>query len=348
MSELIDEIPTRDEFIESYNSKSSKDQAKNSLAHLDLWLDKKGITELEFFEQMNQSNSTIRARVLNEQSQFMLKNRRRGRVNLVRLSPKTVILLRNHLLRWYEENNITIPQTKIRRLAKLGPDFTELKHTPTALDINNLVKRQKNHDPATMFVLLSCTGMRINELRELRIGHIDLTNRTINIPAHHTKTHTQRITFFTPEARTWVKRHFDTRWSWDLWEKEPRMKIDKGFKRVRLTSRVSGDEFDHTEYMNLPLFDYSYNNYKWHFDQAMKDMGHTEKNHLGMKKMTIHRLRAFAKQQLASAVNDDFAEIILGHVKGNKTYNVGSSDADIKRLRTEYDKAIPLLTLGIN
>ena len=274
MSELINEIPTRDEFIESYNSKSSKDQAKNSLAHLDLWLDKKGITELEFFEQMNQSNSTIRARVLNEQSQFMLKNRRRGRVNLVRLSPKTVILLRNHLLRWYEENNITIPQTKIRRLAKLGPDFTELKHTPTALDINNLVKRQKNHDPATMFVLLSCTGMRINELRELRIGHIDLTNRTINIPAHHTKTHTQRITFFTPEAKTWIKRHFE--------------------------------------------------------------------------KMTIHRLRAFAKQQLASAVNDDFAEIILGHVKGNKTYNVGSSDADIKRLRTEYDKAIPLLTLGIN
>ena len=98
--------------------------------------------------------------------------------------------------------------------------------------------------------------------------------------------------------------------------------------------------------MNLPLFDYSYNNYKWHFDQAMKDMGHTEKNHLGMKKMTIHRLRAFEKQQLTSAVNDDFAEIILGHVKGNKTYNVGSSDADIKRLRTEYDKAIPLLTLG--
>ena len=315
MSELIDEIPTRDEFIESYNSKSSKDQAKNSLAHLDLWLDKKGITELEFFEQMNQSNSTIRARVLNEQSQFMLKNRRRDRVNLVRLSPKTVILLRNHLLRWYEENNITIPQTKIRRLAKLGPDFTELKHTPTALDINNLVKRQKNHDPATMFVLLSCTGMRINELRELRISHIDLTNRTINIPAHHTKTHTQRITFFTPEARTWVKRHFDTHLA---------------------------------HYIDCQLFDYSYNNYKWHFDQAMKDMGHTEKNHLGMKKMTIHRLRAFAKQQLASAVNDDFAEIILGHVKGNKTYNVGSSDADIKRLRTEYDKAIPLLTLGIN
>ena len=312
MSELIDEIPTRDEFIESYNSKSSKDQAKNSLAHLDLWLDKKGITELEFFEQMNQSNSTIRARVLNEQSQFMLKNRRRDRVNLVRLSPKTVILLRNHLLRWYEENNITIPQTKIRRLAKLGPDFTELKHTPTALDINNLVKRQKNHDPATMFVLLSCTGMRINELRELRIGHIDLTNRTINIPAHHTKTHTQRITFFTPEAKTWVKRHL-----------------------------VCRSSFSHN-----PLFDYSYNNYKWHFDQAMKDMGHTEKNHLGMKKMTIHRLRAFAKQQLASAVNDDFAEIILGHVKGNKTYNVGSSDADIKRLRTEYDKAIPLLRLG--
>ena len=330
MSELIDEIPTRDEFIESYNSKSSKDQAKNSLAHLDLWLDKKGITELEFFEQMNQSNSTIRARVLNEQSQFMLKNRRRDRVNLVRLSPKTVILLRNHLLRWYEENNITIPQTKIRRLAKLGPDFTELKHTPTALDINNLVKRQKNHDPATMFVLLSCTGMRINELRELRIGHIDLTNRTINIPAHHTKTHTQRITFFTPESRTWVKRHFDTRWS-------DHTEYIYSTRHIRMS-----------EYMNLPLFDYSYNNYEWHFDQAMKDMGHTEKNHLGMKKMTIHRLRAFAKQQLASAVNDDFAEIILGHVKGNKTYNVGSSDADIKRLRTEYDKAIPLLTLGIN
>ena len=330
MSELIDEIPTRDEFIESYNSKSSKDQAKNSLAHLDLWLDKKGITELEFFEQMNQSNSTIRARVLNEQSQFMLKNRRRDRVNLVRLSPKTVILLRNHLLRWYEENNITIPQTKIRRLAKLGPDFTELKHTPTALDINNLVKRQKNHDPATMFVLLSCTGMRINELRELRIGHIDLTNRTINIPAHHTKTHTQRITFFTQEARTWVNRHFDTMWS-------DHTEYIYSTRHIRMS-----------EYMNLPLFDYSYNNYKWHFDQAMKDMGHTEKNHLGMKKMTIHRLRAFAKQQLASAVNDDFAEIILGHVKGNKTYNVGSSDADIKRLRTEYDKAIPLLTLGIN
>ena len=331
MSELIDEIPTRDEFIESYNSKSSKDQAKNSLAHLDLWLDKKGITELEFFEQMNQSNSTIRARVLNEQSQFMLKNRRRDRVNLVRLSPKTVILLRNHLLRWYEENNITIPQTKIRRLAKLGPDFTELKHTPTALDINNLVKRQKNHDPATMFVLLSCTGMRINELRELRIGHIDLTNRTINIPAHHTKTHTQRITFFTPEAKTWIKRHFE------------KMTIHRlrAFALPSASSATVGQSI-------VPLFDYSYNNYKWHFDQAMKDMGHTEKNHLGMKKMTIHRLRAFAKQQLASAVNDDFAEIILGHVKGNKTYNVGSSDADIKRLRTEYDKAIPLLTLGIN
>ena len=29
MSELIDEIPTRDEFIESYNSKSSRRESQN-------------------------------------------------------------------------------------------------------------------------------------------------------------------------------------------------------------------------------------------------------------------------------------------------------------------------------
>ena len=57
--------------------------------------------------------------------------------------------------------------------------------------------------------------------------------------------------------------------------------------------------------------------------------------------MSIHRLRAYANQCIQAACGDKFSEVILGHIAGLRTYDVGN----IRKMKKDYDKAISLLTL---
>ena len=295
---MITEYPSRNEWIDGHNAPKTKEKAHTVLKLFDQYLSSKEMSEEKFFSEMRDANSTIQSRIIKEIGNRWLDEGR---------SPSTVSIYRHKLLTWFEENDIVIPKTKLRRIAKIPKQLTEMKYTPDASHILKIISKQKSLEVATFFITLAATGMRQGELRQVRLDEIDMQKRMIRIPAHRTKTRTERITFFTPEARHYLKRHI----------KDKDLKLDD------------------------QLFSHGMNDYHWHMQKANHDLGHADRFATGRYKMSMHRLRAYAKQCIRDSVSNTFAEVILGHIEGNKTYDIGN----INKMKKDYEKAVPALTL---
>ena len=294
---MLSEYPTRSEWITGHSAPKTQSKARTVLKLFDEFLDAKQISESQFFEEMREYNSTMQARMIKEISSYWLQ----------RLNPNTVSAYRHKLMGWLEENDIIIPDSKVRRIAPLPKALTEMRYTPDAMHVLKIVNMQKNYEVATFFITLSSTAMRQGELHLLRVSDIDFPNRMIRIPAQHTKTRTERITFFTPETRHYLKKHIK----------------DNGLKD------------------NDRVFKYLIQNYQQHLQRANRIMGFDDFFENKRSKMTMHRFRAYANQCITDAVSERFADVIKGHIGGLRTYDVGN----IRKMKKDYDKAIPALTL---
>ena len=297
MSILVEKA-SRNDWVDGYDSESAKGKARTVLMNFDKWLSFKGHTEEEFFSAMRDADATTRARTLGSIGDYWIQHN---------IAARSAAQYRNCLLSWLEENDIVISESKLRRLAKLPKVTTEMKYTPDATHILKIVSMQKHLDVATFYVMLSCTAMRGEELLQTKLKDVDLTDRMIRIPAERVKTRTERLTFFTPEARRYLKRLI---------------------KEENLTPE------DH-------LFKFHWTNYNWHMNHSNEILGYTERFKTGRYKMSIHRLRAYAKQCIMSATNENFAEVIKGDISGMRTYDIGN----IKKMKKDYDKCIKELTL---
>jgi integrase len=302
---LLSDRPTRNEWIHTSDAPKTQHHAAGVLNAFDDWLKSMDSTEEEFFQAMRGADMNTRARTIKSIQEYWMSTPREGyRVKGVR----TTAQYRATLLQWLEENDIIITPTKLKRLARLPKIPTEMRYTPDSAHVLSIVSSQSSIEKAAFFILLSCTAMRYGELLQTTLGDIDMPERMIRIDAEKTKTRQERLTFFTPEARHYLKRH------------------------LKENNITNNDE------LLFKLTESSYS-FAMHRSNRIHDKEDRFKN--GRFKMSIHRLRAYANQCITSAVSDRFADVIKGHIGGLRTYDVGN----IRKMKKDYDKAIPLLTL---
>ena len=273
MSILADK-PTRDEWTMTSQARKTQNMCKTVLSRFDDWLKLKGTTEELFFDAMRGANESQRASTVRDIQNYWLET----------VKSITAQTYRSVLIMWFEENGCPIPQSKLRRLARLPKPEVPLKYTPSKKEvaalINTIAKQSEKcfEDYKLFFTLLSCTSMRHGELLEVKGEHIDLDQRSIRIPASQTKTRRERVAFFTPQAKKMLQKH---------------------------------------EWRSGQFFVGHQSSYQYQIDQARKKLGifKTEKD------WTMHRLRAWCSQVIKDNTKDEFGELMLGHTAGNKTYD---------------------------
>jgi len=302
---LLSDRPTREEWIKTSDAASTQCQYRNVLYSFDEWLKSQNATEDEFFQAMRDADMNTRARTVKAIQEYWLTVPREG---YTLKGARTTAQYRTVLLLWFEENDIIISASKLKRLAKLPKIPNEMRYTPDSSVVLQIVMQQTTIDKKAFFILLATTAMRHGELRTTRLKDMDISERMIRIPAERTKTNTERLTFFTPEARHYLKRH------------------------LKENNITDPDEL---------IFPRDQVTYHFAMVQAMKKLDLTEKFKNGRNKMSMHRLRAHASQCISDAVSDRFADVIKGHIGGLRTYDVGN----IRKMKKDYDKAIPALTL---
>ena len=274
MSILADK-PTRDEWTMTSQARKTQNMCKTVLSRFDDWLKLKGTTEELFFDAIRGVNESQRARIVRDIQNYWLET----------VKSRSAQTYRSVLIMWFEENGCPIPQSKLRRLARLPKPEVPLKYTPSKKEvaalINTIAKQSEKcfEDYKLFFTLLSCTSMRHGELLEVKGEHIDLDQRSIRIPASQTKTRRERVVFFTPQAKKMLQKTLDLKW--------------------------------------IKLFRLHQSSYQYQIDQARKKLGifKTEKD------WTMHRLRAWCSQVIKDNTKDEFGELMLGHTAGNKTYD---------------------------
>ena len=273
MSILADK-PTRDEWTMTSQARKTQNMCKTVLSRFDDWLKLKGTTEELFFDAISGVNESQRARIVRDIQNYWLET----------VKSRSAQTYRSVLIMWFEENGCPIPQSKLRRFARLPKPEVPLKYTPSKKEvaalINTIAKQSEKcfDDYKLFFTLLSCTSMRHGELLEVKGEHIDLDQRSIRIPASQTKTRRERVAFFTPQAKKMLQKH---------------------------------------EWRSGQFFVGHQSSYQYQIDQARKKLGifKTEKD------WTMHRLRAWCSQVIKDNTNYEFGELMLGHTAGNKTYD---------------------------
>lgn len=302
---LLSDRPTRHEFINTSGVESTAKGYRSVFASFDHWLKSMDATEEQFLHEMRGADVNTRARTVKSIQDYWMNVPREGwQVKGI----STIRQYRSILLKWFEENDVIISQNKLKRLANLPKSLVEMRFTPDTKFVNDLIGTMADIDKKAFFCLLSCTAMRHGELRATKLKDFDISERMIRIPAERTKTRTERLTFFTPEARHYLKRH------------------------LKENNIVDPDSL---------VFSLCAVSYHWALRRGCRVMKMDEKFTNGRNKMNIHRLRAFANQCITSAVDARFADVIKGHIGGLRTYDVGN----IHKMKKDYDKAIPELTL---
>ncbi len=214
------------------------------------------------------------------------------------------------IVTWWRVNGVTLDEKEIQRRIRWNKVHKEMRYTPDRAMIQKIIDNSSFQYKVFYYMAVS-TGARQSEILSLKIKDVNLRNDipSVHFLAENTKTKQERYSFLTPEASTILQKH--------LLDKPNPNELIFSFDKITLQK---------------------------HFDRLRRKMGNTEKYKTGVAKLTIHRLRAYAKKQLSRASGDDFAHVILGHSEGLATY-----DGDnIEGLREDYTKAVPELTIELH
>jgi integrase len=86
----------------------------------------------------------------------------------------------------------------------------KMKKIPSRDELNRFYNKLRTIREKAMFKMFLTTGLRKSELLELKMGDIDFEKRMIR-PSKSTRTKTQGLAFYTPEAELELKRYLSTR-----------------------------------------------------------------------------------------------------------------------------------------
>lgn len=299
---------SREQFLDRYDKDKTKEQAIVSLVAWDRFVTHMLIPEPELFEQMLK-NEKQKYLLLDHMIQFWKKARHPKDFKRMR-HPTTINTYYIYVISWLKMNEIDIDTSKARQYIKFPKAIRERVR---GIDHTMIERMYVKAEPfyKALIIILSCTGMRISEVLHMRYDWIEWSDGEepikITIPGEFTKTGQERITFATPEARDWINELRENKKDSDI------------------------------------IFDKSYQSVWAYMDRLRKKCGYDTRGNNGIHHVRIHKLRGFAENKLARAVDSEYAHSILGHTKDLIQYNQGGTTD--KEAADDYKLAIPALTI---
>lgn len=252
------------------------------------------------------NNDRERYRILDHMVQFWRFARSPKRFCQKR-DPTTISTYFIYVKAWLKFNDVELLDDKIKDAVRFP---RKTRERVRGVDRDMIFKMYERASPwyRALIVFLSCTGMRIGEALNMRMSWIDFESDPvkITIPGQYTKTGQERITFLTPEA-------------------------------ARHIQEISEGDV---------IFNKSYQSVWVALDKLRKDCGFAERGINGQFHFRIHKLRGFAENKIARAVDSEYAHTILGHTKDLISYNQGGT-SDLEYAE-DFKKAIPALTISVN
>lgn len=256
---------SRDDFIKRYDAHETKQVVIKSLKSWDAFLQSKSYAEPDLFAQMRQQGNA-KYIVLDQWAQFALSTK----------YVTTVKTYLSYVKAWIKYNDIEINTDKVKDYVKF-PKI--IKDRPIGID-RNIVRKvlDNSNDFYKAFILvLSATGMRNrSEVINMKWTWVNWKSDPpmIIIPAEHTKTKQERITFLTPETVTALE------------------KIPRNDERI---------------------FPITYDSFYTYLKKIRTKLGLNAKTSSGVYHFKPHRFRGYAENKLSKSVGEEFAHAITGH-----------------------------------
>lgn len=187
--------PTRSEWINSYDSKSTRSALTCSLKKFDELLSDLKINEEKFFQQ---------ARSISENELFLVIDKLKNNLEK-NYASKTSRCYHGFILIWWRVNGIKIDQVNLKSRIRWNRPHTEIKYTPDRKTIATIIDNSSFIYKVFYLVAVS-TGARQSEILSLTWRDIDLTKEvpSVHFLAENTKTKSERYSFLTPESRDMI------------------------------------------------------------------------------------------------------------------------------------------------
>jgi integrase len=130
-------------------------------------------------------------------------------------APKTRLSALTAVLRFLEENEISLPKAFLKNLKGRETESISEKYVPTNADLARFVEFLPLLGRA-MTLTLSSSGMRIGECLALKLEDVDFNKSPVRvlIKASTTKTKKKRLTFISSEAKVVVEEWLKYRSEW--------------------------------------------------------------------------------------------------------------------------------------
>ncbi len=208
--------------------------------------------------------------------------------------------------KFYKNGGIILNKEDMKNL-KFGKILKEARGIITADMIENLINHADKKRKA-LYLLQSCSAMRIGELLQLKKKHFDFSGERIqvNLSASMTKSGESRITFVSKECEKLL------------------LPI---LKKLNDNDRVFPNKIASEQHA---------------FRRISENAGYTEEYEItGRCKISTHTLRAYAITQMDKLNLFGFGHIIAGHGFYMKTYNRNTPE----QLLEDYIKAEPYLQI---
>ncbi len=290
---------------------------------------KYSIDEFEFVEKVNNESLDV-YKILNEYVVFLDSNNYKPKSIMSRMAAVKGYL-RNLGLRFNSED--------YKQMVRI-PRIIRQREEPVTKEL--IAKLQRNLPPKlqTIVLVLSSSGIRLDELVQLELDDIDFTTHptTISLRAETTKTKTERETFLTTEATNSLREYLSRSFEWNENSKNLHLKEIKIFgrtskmKNLKRKSNPKQPPHLHAESLLHGSFRY--------FLEKNPELDSRNKN--GRKVVHFHAFRKFFRTTVGNVCGRDFAEELMGHGFYMDTYYQLSTE---KRQKM-YLEAEPHLTIS--
>lgn len=217
----------------------------------------------------------------------------------------------NAIRQYLIEYEIELPIVFWKRLKtskERGPRASTQDRSPTRHELRKIILEGKPI-ARSMFLLASCTGMRIGEILQLKIGDVDLnmTPIWINIRGETTKTGDARTVFVSDETAVYLKK-------WINEEREDYLKnIRQRMERLSKHNNFKGLK-DHHKTDDGRLFPVTRQTAESYW-QLMLKRANLDKHDptTNVRELHLHVLRKFFRTNMAKPLGLDVTEAVMGH-----------------------------------
>lgn len=242
-------------------------------------------------------------------------------------APKTRRSRLNAVKIYLEDNSITFSKRFFKNLNGKSREAVTDEHIPD----NDELRRVIEYLPPigkTLTLVLSSSGMRVNEALCLELSDLEMTQEPVKvkIKAEYTKTRKKRITYISPEAKQAL----------DEWLTFREQYVKNANLRSHTNKRRESDKL-------FPLSQANFN-YMWKkaLSKAQLLKIDSRTNRISLR---LHNLRKFFRLRVGRYGQDE-SEALIGHQSGlNRVYANFNNGNGEDQLREAYLKAIPDLSI---